>query len=95
MFSDFNSYVKARDYRTKLEWLIDLTGYGDRAAASWRASRKQKTIAEQERYVDGKKAGAVLFWLHGQGHDWPESRHDVRPAIEHIRAALAAPKQPR
>ncbi len=47
MFSDFNSYVKAWDYRTKPEWLIDLTGYGDRAAAPWRASRKRKTIAEQ------------------------------------------------
>lgn len=98
MFPDFNSYVRARDYRTKPEWVIDLTGYGDRAAASWRASRKQKTITEQERYADGKKAeemaGAVLFWLHGHGNDWPDSRHDVRPAIEHIREALAAPKRP-
>jgi hypothetical protein len=93
MYSDFDGYVTARGYRTKPEWIIDLTRYGDGAEASWKASRKQKTIREQDRYADGKKAeemaGAVLFWLHGQGNHWPDTRHDVRPAIEHIKAALA------
>lgn len=95
MYSDFNSYVMARDYATKPEWIIDLTRYGDGAEASLKANRKQRSIREQDRYADGLRAmemaGAVLFWLHGQGNSWPDTRHNVHPSIEHIRAALAGP----